>query len=413
MIRKIFAKDNYTLSEIEKLINSCDDYDTVAFEGVFRFESDNKRSILLGLQSVQSALFITKPNIFLDFSNSKIFFDVKSIKNKLAFFYFHTTARKVKLKGLDLTINYIGEACDSTVHGIYNNSYCLSIDDCRIEILSKVQVNAVGIYNYGGIDTHLRTKADNLSVTKCRLGVNISPSDSDLSNLELDCEAYGIYNFFANSILVSDTFIEVRNRGVGERQKSIGIFNKGRFCRFSSDNIKANGTHNEGRELKKACAVGMIDEGMYSLISNCNIVGEWGGSCIGLHVKGVFSNIVGNKILSTHTIDGITVKIEGNKTILSDNILTSTSRNARIIYSVGDIVTISGNLMEVLMDRNSCESGVGIYIENAQSAIISDNQLHNIKNCGIKTKKAKITLRDNLFNQTGDTVVEEFKKKGD
>jgi len=88
MIRKIFAKDNYTLSEIEKLINSCDDYDTVAFEGVFRFESDNKRSILLGLQSVQSALFITKPNIFLDFSNSKILFDVNSIKNKLAFFIF-------------------------------------------------------------------------------------------------------------------------------------------------------------------------------------------------------------------------------------------------------------------------------------------------------------------------------------
>ena len=401
MITKISADSKLTLSEIEKIINSCAEYDTVVFEGVYRFNYTNKRLFMLGKETIQSAIMISKSNLFLDFSRAKIFFDVKDIINKFAFMNFYVTARNIKILGLDIQINYKGEASNSTVCGIYNTSLGFSADNCRIAIHSKKQVSAIGIYNYGGLNTHLNTKADNLSVVNSRIHINIDPSHTDLESNAIKSEAYGIYNYFANSMQDSDTYIDIKNKGKGENQSAVGIFNKGRFCRFSSDNIKANGRHSEGKSLNEAYAYGMIDEGMYSLVSNCNIIGEWGGKCVGMYLKGEYSNITANKILSTHTIKGITVNIEGKKIILSNNVLTSTSRNAKVIFSAGDGITISGNILEILQNPDYCESGVGMYLENGNNLIITDNQLLTIKNCCIFTKNAKITAKDNLFKNTG------------
>ena len=205
MITKISADSKLTLSEIEKIINSCAEYDTVVFEGVYRFNYTNKRLFMLGKESIQSAIMISKSNLFLDFSRAKIFFDVKDIINKLAFMNFYVTARNIKLLGLDIQINYRGEASNSTVCGIYNTSLGFSADNCRIAIHSKKQVSAIGIYNYGGLNTHLNTKADNLSVVNSRIHINIDPSDTDLESNAIKSEAYGIYNYFANSMQVSDT----------------------------------------------------------------------------------------------------------------------------------------------------------------------------------------------------------------
>lgn len=38
MIKKIRAEEKLSVSEIETIINGCVEFDTVAFEGVFRFE---------------------------------------------------------------------------------------------------------------------------------------------------------------------------------------------------------------------------------------------------------------------------------------------------------------------------------------------------------------------------------------
>ena len=392
MIKKIRAEEKLSVSEIETIINGCVEFDTVAFEGVFRFEDTSKHFFMLGKNAVESLIMVTKPNLRLDFSKAKIFYDLKTLTCKTVFLTLYQTARNVRIIGLDLQIRYIGEATTHTLYGLYNFGHSLLVDRCNIEIYAEKQINTAALANYGGIDTPLDTQADNLSVNDSRIKIHIQPKES-----LLPCEVYGIHNYFANSIQISDTYIEVRNCGNGSDQRAVGLYNNGRFCRFSNNNVKANGGHNAGVSLEQAYACGMIDEGMYSLISNSNLVGEWGGSCIGLLLKGEYAKVNGCKILSTHTIKGTTVRIEGHKIILSDNILTSTSRNARIIYTVGSAVTICGNFLEVLMNPDICKSGVGVMMVNCSDTIVADNQFRNIKNCGIYSKQSRANIHNNVF----------------
>lgn len=392
MVRKISAEDKLTVAEIEQLINNSNEYDTVVFEGIFNFSETGKQFYILGNNMMQSVLMITKSNIRLDFNNAIIFLNIQNITCKTAFIYLFQTANNIKICGLNLNIEYFGENSNRIIYGIFNCGSSLSIVNSKLSICTNKQINITGIFNNGGINTHLNTKADNLSVVNCKIYIQIQPE-----KYIFPCEGCGIHNFYANSVQIADNYIEVINKGEGEMQKAIGIYNNGRFCRFSNNNIKANGSHNKVICLEAAHACGMIDEGMYSLISNSNIVGEWGGSCVGITLKGEFTKITGCKILSTHTIKGTTVKILGRKIIISDNIITSTSRNARIIYCSAKIVNIIGNIMEVVINPDECITGVGGYFENSNNVIFKSNQLLTIKTCGVYVYNSDVFVQDNLY----------------
>ena len=142
---------------------------------------------------------------------------------------------------------------------------------------------------------------------------------------------YGIYNNLANSISVQNTYVYAVTRGDGERQKAAGVYTNGRFGRYVGNNIKANGTHNIGKQKEQAHAYGFINEGLYTLITSNNIVGEWAGLCVGLENRGEYTVVSSNKILSTHTICGRSIRNYGNNSSIEGNILTSTSRNARLL----------------------------------------------------------------------------------
>lgn len=107
-------------------------------------------------------------------------------------------------------------------------------------------------------------------------------------------------------------------------------------------------------------AFGFINEGLYSIISANNIVGEWAGMSVGLENCGEYAIVAGNKILATHTICGRTIRNYGSNTSIEDNVLTSTSRNARIIEQNSHNCIIGRNIMEVLMVQSECRSGCGI-----------------------------------------------------
>ena len=247
MIKKIRAEEKLSVSEIETIINGCVEFDTVAFEGVFRFEDTSKHFFMLGKNAVESLIMVTKPNLRLDFSKAKIFYDLKTLTCKTVFLTLYQTARNVRIIGLDLQIRYIGEATTHTLYGLYNFGHSLLVDRCNIEIYAEKQINTAALANYGGIDTPLDTQADNLSVNDSRIKIHIQPKES-----LLPCEVYGIHNYFANSIQISDTYIEVRNCGNGSDQRAVGLYNNGRFCRFSNNNVKANGGHNTGVSLEQA-----------------------------------------------------------------------------------------------------------------------------------------------------------------
>ena len=97
------------------------------------------------------------------------------------------------------------------------------------------------------------------------------------------------------------------NRGENESHKAIGVYTNGRFGRFVGNNIKANGTHNRGLLKERAHAYGFVNYGLHTIITSNNIIGEWGGKCIGLDNNGEYAIIDCNKILSTHTICGRSV----------------------------------------------------------------------------------------------------------
>ena len=99
---------------------------------------------------------------------------------------------------------------------------------------------------------------------------------------------------------MQNTFFYATNQGESERQKAVGIYPNGRFGRFVGNNVKANGTHNIGKQKEQAHAFGFIDEGLHSIVKSNNLVGEWAGMCVGLENKGKYALISSNKILATH-----------------------------------------------------------------------------------------------------------------
>ena len=72
MIKKIRAEEKLSVSEIETIINGCVEFDTVAFEGVFRFEDTSKHFFMLGKNAVESLIMVTKPNLRLEIGRAHV-----------------------------------------------------------------------------------------------------------------------------------------------------------------------------------------------------------------------------------------------------------------------------------------------------------------------------------------------------
>ena len=320
----------------------------------------------------QGALNIDEVNIVLD----------STLQQDVNLFYIPKHHRRLKIENARINIRYNGENTKNKIILFNNNSRELTVRNCTINFSSNTQVSFSAIYNYGSLDTPLDTQSDNLLVDSCRIYSTVNAKSIEFAN-----SICGIENILANSIALTNNFIFSQTNGVGENQKVFGIINSGRFVRIENNNIKANGTHNVGKQLEQTHCCGVHNTGLYMVFTGNNCVGEWGGKCVGLYNESSYANITGNKILATHTICGRTVKLLGEKNILSNNILTNTSRNPHIVEILAGENIVSNNFIQGLLGFNDYKSGCGIFVQGEaqpiKNCIISGNIIATIRDYGI------------------------------
>ena len=380
--------------DIQQLIDSAKLFSEVRFAGEINLELPKSACFYVGKNFSKSLVTITKPNITLDFSDAIVRVDIaEPLDTDLNIFFVSSMAKNLEIKNLKLYVYLNIPATARQIVGIYNTAYGLKLNNCFIEVVSESQLNLVGMFNNGNLDTHMETRADNLVIANSCIKVQIVQSGMK------DSVVYGVYNNLANSISIQNTFVYSTNIGFGKKQAAIGVFTNGRFGRFIGCNIKANGSHNTGNLKEQAYAYGFVNEGLYNLIEGNNIVGEWGGQCVGLENKGDFAKASGNKILSTHTIKGRSVRNYANDSIFDGNILTSTSRNPRLFEQEGSNCIITNNVMEGLQLPQTYQSSVGIYAaaESAAENLISQNIIKNVCDCGIFAHKNIGFVQNNII----------------
>ena len=380
--------------QLQQIIDSAKLFSEVRFEGEINLELPKSTSFYVGKNFSKSLVTITKPNITLDFSDAIVRVDIaEPLDTDLNIFFVSSMAKNVEIKNLKLYVYLNIPATARQIVGIYNTAYGLKLNNCFIEVVSESQLNLVGMFNNGNLDTHMETRADNLVIANSCIKVQIVQSGMK------DSVVYGVYNNLANSISIQNTFVYSTNIGFGKKQAAIGVFTNGRFGRFIGCNIKANGSHNTGNLKEQAYAYGFVNEGLYNLIESNNIIGEWGGQCVGLENKGDFAKVSGNKILATHTIKGRSVRNYANDSIFDGNILTSTSRNPRLFEQEGSNCIITNNMMEGLQLPQTYRSSVGIYAaaESAAENLISQNIIKNVCDCGIFAHKNIGFVQNNII----------------
>lgn len=380
--------------QLQQIIDSAELFSEVRFEGEINLELPKSTSFYVGKNFSKSLVTITKPNITLDFSDAIVRVDIaEPLDTDLNIFFVSSMAKNVEIKNLKLYVYLNIPATARQIVGIYNTAYGLKLNNCFIEVVSESQLNLVGMFNNGNLDTHMETRADNLVIANSCIKVQTVQSGMK------DSVVYGVYNNLANSISIQNTFVYSKNIGFGKKQAAIGVFTNGRFGRFIGCNIKANGSHNTGNLKEQAYAYGFVNEGLYNLIESNNIIGEWGGQCVGLENKGDFAKVSGNKILATHTIKGRSVRNYANDSIFDGNILTSTSRNPRLFEQEGSNCIITNNMMEGLQLPQTYRSSVGIYAaaESAAENLISQNIIKNVCDCGIFAHKNIGFVQNNII----------------
>ena len=380
--------------EIQQVIDSARLFREVRFEGEINLELPKSTSFYVGKNFSKSLVAITKPNITLDFTDAIVRVNLTDpLDTNLNIFFVSSMAKNVEIKNLKLHVYLNIPVTSRQIVGIYNTAYGLKLNNCDIEIVSENQSNLVGVFNNGNLDTHMETRADNLVITNGCIKVQIVQSGMK------DSVVYGVYNNLANSISIQNTFVYSTNIGIGKKQTAIGVFTNGRFGRFIGCNIKANGSHNTGNLKEQAYAYGFVNEGLYNLIESNNIIGEWGGQCVGLENKGDFTKVNGNKILATHTIKGRSVRNYANDSIFDGNILTSTSRNPRLFEQEGSNCIIANNMMEGLQLPQTYQSSVGLYAaaEKATENLIAQNIIKNVCDCGIFAHKNIGLVQNNII----------------
>ena len=374
------------MEELEEQINSAESGREIRLRGKIRLAMGKSRSFTIGRVCVKGLVNITRPDIVIDGSDGEIEAEAEDCTTSdWTLFFVQPSARNVRLRNLRIRVHIRNSAHSTRLFtAIYNTAFGLQLENCRIEVYADKQLTIAGVYNNGNLDTHMETRADNLVIANCFI-----KTECRTEEYPKESAVYGLYNNLANSISVQNTYIYATNQGDGGRQKAVGIYTNGRFGRFVGNNVKANGTHNIGKQKEQAHAFGFVNEGLYSIITSNNLVGEWAGMCVGLENKGEYTIVSANKILATHTICGRSVRNYGNNSSIEGNVLTSTSRNARLLeQNAGDCV-IRGNIMEILMTKEECRSSCGIYAigENVSGNVICENLIRNVPDIGIYAGK--------------------------
>ncbi len=389
--------------EIEQRINDVNSGNLVKLAGKIHLNVNQSGTFTVGRVCVKGIIQVMRSNIIIDGSNAEIEVDVEDCTTSdWSLFLIHPKARNVQFKDFKIRVRIHNPIHSTRLFSvIYNTAYGLKLDNCQIEVYSDKQLNMAGLYNNGNLDTHMETRADNLVIVN-----SLFKLENRADSYEKECVVYGVYNYLANSISIQNTFIYAVNRGEGERQKAVGVYTNGRFGRFVGNNIKANASHNVGREKEQAYAFGFINEGLYSIINSNNIVGEWAGMSVGLENRGEYTIISSNKVLATHTICGRSVRNYASNTSIEGNVLTSTSRNARLIELNAGNCLIGRNIMEVLMVKSECRSGCGIYAigENCKENIISENIIRNVSDCALFVSKTVGLVQNNQVTSYIDTI---------
>lgn len=374
---------------------------TIYLKGLYRLFVNKAKSYFFDGKFLKYLIQFKEGNKIIDGSDADIEVNVdQTLEADLSIFSIFKNVKNLRFRNMRIFIRYNGGNSSKMICAIHNTSYRMNLLDCELTYYSESQINFIGIYNNGNLDTHLDTPADNLYVRGCRLSLVCKPQE-----INLECKLYGIYNDLANSISISENYIFVQLAGSGKAHQAIAIFNGGRFARIENNNIKANGTHSKGFQLEQAHAIGVYNIGVYMVFVGNNCIGEWGGRCIGILNEGNYAIISANKILATHTIMGRTVILNANSCIVSENVLTGTSRNPHIIEVSGEFHTINGNFLKGLLAPKEYRSGVGIFIQGTpenktRKNKIFDNMISYIRDYGILAVDSECnTIKGNLIEK--------------
>lgn len=390
-------------TELEQLINGAPDSSEVKLNGKIELKISKNNKFYVGRQFVQGFIKIERQQLTIDGANASIEVELdECISTDCCLFYITPSAGKTRFVNLNLNIKVKNGHTSHWFYAFYNTAYGVSFENCHVNIYAEKQVNLAVIYNNGNYDSHFDTRADNVVISNCQL-----KAECYAEEYPLECAVYGLYNYYANSISVHDNYIIAVNRGDGERQKAVGMFVIGRFGRFVGNNVKSNCGHGDGTEKEHAHAYGMINYGWHSLISANNFVAEWAGRSVGLDECGLYVEVVNNKILATHTIYGTSVRLHGEACILRGNVITSTSRNARLIEIEQGSCIVSGNILGQFRPEGDSKTGCGIYCiaDDLPTNIITENIIRFTPDCGILYLPSNALIKDNVL-QSNPTAIE-------
>lgn len=385
------------MKNYEIAINDKNGARLINLSGNIKEEINIKKNFVLGKMNTDSYINIKRSGVIIDGSNAKIKIKVKgSLMGDYAVFRIMPEAKNIRIRNMDITVEAEeGINTKRMLYAIYNMAEGVCVENCRIVMKSKTQIGLCGIGNFGFKISKWDSKADNVSVKDSDIHVSCIPT-----NVSSECTVYGIYNSNGDSISVSDCNIYAEIDGNGELQKTISVYNGGKFARFSSNNIKARGMHSEGKVREKAHAIGFLNEGQYALISSNNIIGERGGACIGIENRSEYTKISDNKILSTHTVFGVSLKNTASSVIMESNIITGTGKNARLVEHTASYSNIEGNFMRMLISPPLSETSCGIYAigPNVCDNIIMGNNIIRVLNCGIFADGNCGTVENNVIS---------------
>ncbi len=399
-----------TTTEFEQLIGNSDRRE-VKLNGNLDIKISRSNKLYVGRQFVQGYIKIERAGITIDGANATINVELDDcVTNDCSLFYLTPSATGVRFVNLNLNITVNNEHTAHKFFAFYNTAYGVSFENCHVTIQTDRQIDLAVIYNNGNYDYHLDTRADNLVVSNCQLKAECNAEEYPLS-----CEVYGLYNYYANSISVHDSYIHTVMRGDGEKQRAVSVYTNGRFGRFVGNNIKSNCCHPDGVKKEQAHAYGFIDSGWHNIISANNIVAEWAGRCVGLEELGLYAEIETNKIHSTHTIYGTSVILSGEASLLRGNAITSTGRNTRLVEIKSGPCIVSGNVLGELRMAEELVTSCGIYCvaEDIPQNIITENIIRYVQDCGILYLPSNAVIERNFMQPETKAILRAGKERRD
>ena len=379
------------IAQLEREINSAEECSTIYLDTALTFDLESDKRMLVGASVMRGLISVKTRDLIIDGQGNKITFRcTHPHANDVALFQIMQTALGVELRNLAVDFVYEGENTKRKTIMIRNNAYGVKVSHCKLCMTSHAQMNMTVIQNDRRIDTVFDREGDNFVVENNDIRIYCEPTVSDNS---LYC--CGIYNDLPNSMEVTNNYIYLMIDGNGEAHRSVGIFNNGRYVRMMNNNIKANGLHMDGTEKEHTHAIGVDNEGEYLLFSSNNCVAEWAGKAIGLRNTGAYCSFTNNKFIGTHAIYGISVYNKGKLCTYTGNLMTSTSRNPRLVINEADNVNYYANIMKGFFYLPDCQSGCGMLFRNSKHCSAVGNQISSVKNCGIYLRESMITLSDN------------------